>query len=321
MKRIMYLLFLIVFISAVILIDTPSFGKTKSEAGLVKEFFKTQRSRGSCIPDASLKEAQYCYKLDKKNHVVGLYLYDLVGDINLNKFTNLKTLSIDNDRIPENYAGSDYGDNASNIHGGRMTSLNISKCKKLTNISLTGVALKKVDTTKNSKLKSLIIKKGSINSMKIGGKTTLTEADLQDTYVGNGLSLKGYEKLKTVRAMNGYVPSIDVSGAKKLKFLFCDNTSLKTLKIKNCTTLDQIECQMNRLQSLDASTCTKLQILYCYDNKLSSLKVAGAKKLRVLLAQNNSFSKLNIKNTSLKNTTIGDPMHELSIDSGVTVTK
>ncbi len=142
--------------------------------------------------------------------------------------------------IKGNISGLDCNEN-------NLSSLDVSKCTKLTYLECDENNLSSLDVSKNTELTVLRCFDNNLSSLDVSKCTKLTYLECDE----NNLS------------------SLDVSKNTELTYLVCGD-KLSSLDVSKNIKLTVLSCGDNNLTSIDVSKCTKLTHLGCWDNKLSS---------------------------------------------------
>lgn len=116
---------------------------------------------------------------------------------------------------------------------------------------------KKLDLSKNKKLKEVVLETNTISSVDVSG----------------------CKQLKSLYCFCGP-----------------ERGALTRLDVTGCTSLKELVCQQSKLKVLDVSTCTNLEKLDLYNNKLTSVKLGNIKKLKNLfLLANRPLKELDVR--------------------------
>lgn len=141
-----------------------------------------------------------------------------------------------------------------NCEDNNISSLDVSKNKKLSNLVCSNNALTKLDVSKNKKLTIL------------------------DCF-GNGITKLNTEKntrLEYLVCDSNRIESLKLGKNKRLKTLYCGNNSLKKLDISGNTELQLLSCYKNTLKKLDISKHDMLYYLDCSENELTSVDIGAS---------------------------------------------
>ena len=139
-----------------------------------------------------------------------------------------------------------------NCHSNRLTSLDVSKNTKLTELMCSYNQLTSLDVSKNTELIDLMCSYNQLTSLDVSKNTWL-----------------GY-----LACDNNQLTSLDVSKNTELTGLGCRNNQLTSLDVSKNTWLITLDCSVNQLTSLDVSKNTELRGLACSNNQLTSLDVS-----------------------------------------------
>ena len=222
--------------------------------------------------------------------LTGLSIASLEG---IEHFTNLKSLSCDNNSLTE----LDLSKNT------QLTELTcgynkISKlilppnAEKMTWLScgdnkLTG----KLDCSNWVNLTNLNCHTNNFTALDLTGCSELIGLSCGNNNL-TSLNVQDCSNLTTLQCDGNKLSSLDISMCPYLLTLSCGNNNLETLDLSNCHNLDRLFCQDNKLSSLDISMCLKLSLLYCQNNMLTLLTLGNASTLRDLDCSQNQLSSL-----------------------------
>ncbi len=126
----------------------------------------------------------------------------------------------------------------------QLTSLDISKNKRLLELDCGANNLTSLDVSNNTLLTRLTCDANKLTSLDVGNNTQLGELECS------------YNELTV----------LDVSRNTVLTYLGCNANELTTLDVSNNTGLVQLECSNNQLTSLDLSMNPQLSTLFCSSN-------------------------------------------------------
>ena len=153
-----------------------------------------------------------------------------------------------------------------------LTSLDISKNPKLTDIYVPLCEMETLDFSAYPNLTSIAVSGEKVKSVILGENPNLT-----------GIAIFGTS-----------IESIDLSGVTGMTGLDLYDNKLKTLNVTMLTELTLLDVQGNALTSLDVSKNTKLLSLACWNNKLTSLDVSALPELYELACYLNQITKLSV---------------------------
>lgn len=217
-------------------------------------------------------------KLNAKNfpevyfrHYIGM-LYDENGDGELSDAERAKVTEIDVGRF------SDY--RATYEYPSVQTLKGIEYFPNLEILSCYSNALRKLDVSKNRKLKELNCSSNAIKS----------------------LNVKNNKKLKKLICNYNEIKRLNVKNNKELRRLYCSENKLKSIDISNNRKLEDLEVAANGLKEMDVSRLKELKRLSCIENEISKLDVSKNSKLSLLACSRNEIEKLNLKQNKLLDT-------------------
>lgn len=159
----------------------------------------------------------------------------------------------------------------------------------LTILSMSNVALEKVDITKLKDLSTLTLANSGLSGIDLSNNTILRELNLSNCNLEN-VDLSKLTELSTVSLSSNKLSSIDLTNNKKLTILIIGNNNFETLVLPELPALYQLSVSDNKLKTLDVTNCPILRELYCNGNNLSSLDMSGqADKYSMVYAYDNNF--------------------------------
>lgn len=236
------------------------------------------------IPDANFKK----YLVEN---------FDLNGDEEISSMeaTHIQSIDVITDDIVS-IAGIEYFKNltilicrgsSSHFSGGRehpvasgkLTSVNVAKNPKLTDLKLDCNQITKLDVSVNKTLVSLWCQANNLSELILPDTTVLT-----DIYCDHNL-----------------LESLDISKAIHLQNLQCYSNLLSSLDVSKNLDLIDLDCGWNYISAIDVSKQTKLKTLYCEANQLSFLDITNNNQLELLNCLSNRLSEIDVsKNSFLK---------------------
>lgn len=159
----------------------------------------------------------------------------------------------------------------------------------LTILSMSNVALEKVDITKLKDLSTLTLANSGLSGIDLSNNTILRELNLSNCNLEN-VDLSKLTELSTVSLSSNKLSSIDLTNNKKLTILIIGDNNFETLVLPELPALYQLSVSDNKLKTLDVTNCPILRELYCNGNNLSSLDMSGqADKYSMVYAYDNNF--------------------------------
>ncbi|MFD2942580.1 T9SS type A sorting domain-containing protein [Flavobacterium notoginsengisoli] len=178
--------------------------------------------------------------------------------------------------------------------------------------------LKTLDFTKNTKLKTLVIRNNQLTSLNVDNCLDLEYLNCENNQL-TFLDVSNNIKLGSFWGSTNKFTKLDFSGHNNLIGIYCANSEINTLKLPNndnnnltklwCggnkleildvsknLALTELVCDGNQLQELNTSKNTALVALTCSLNKLKSLDISNNKSLTIFRCDRNNLESLNLKN-------------------------
>ena len=150
-------------------------------------------------------------------------------------------------------------------HKNQLTSLNLSGCNTLRELTCIGNSLQSLDVSGCNTLEVLTCAMNSLQSLDVSGCNTL----------------------KNLNCGQNLLQSLDITHNEALTSLSCFNNQLETLDLSHARALTKLGVSNNRLTDIDLSQCLNLQDLDLDSNQLTSLDVSHNPNLRRLLCLRN----------------------------------
>lgn len=159
----------------------------------------------------------------------------------------------------------------------------------ITILSLSDVALKKVDISKLKDLSTLTFANAGLNEIDLNNNILLRELTLSGCDFAE-LDLSKLTELITLTLNSNNLSSIDISNNKKLTSLFINGNNLEELVMPELPELYKLNVSNNKLKALDVTNCPVLRELYCNGNNLTSIDMSGQTgKFSMVYAYDNNF--------------------------------
>lgn len=159
----------------------------------------------------------------------------------------------------------------------------------LTILSMSNVALEKVDISKLKDLSTLTLSNAGLTEIDLSNNTllgflTLSECNLEQ------IDLSKLTNLTNLTLSNNKLSAIDLSNNTKLATLQLSNNNFETLVLPELPALYQLSVSDNKLKTLDITNCPILRELYCDGNNLSTLDMSGQTgKFSMVYVGDNNF--------------------------------
>ena len=158
---------------------------------------------------------------------------------------------------------------------GPLTSLDVTKCPKLAQLSLSDVSFATLDLSKNVDLNNLNIDKASFLKTLDLSKNV----NLSSLFIRNASSLKTLDLSKNVNLIEldcSYcqLAILNLNKNVNLKRLVCGGTGPATLDLSKNVNLTELHCSFSPLTTLDLSKNVNLTRLYCNGSQLTTLDLS-----------------------------------------------
>lgn len=159
----------------------------------------------------------------------------------------------------------------------------------ITILSMSNVALEKVDISKLKELSTLTLANAGLTEIDLNNNILLKELTLSGCDLAE-LDLSKLTDLTTLVLNSNNISSINISNCKKLTSLMLNDNNLETLVMPELPELYKLSVTDNKLKTLDFTNCPILRELYCYGNNLTSLDMSGQTgKFSMVYAYDNNF--------------------------------
>lgn len=159
----------------------------------------------------------------------------------------------------------------------------------LTILSMSNVALEKVDISKLKDLTTLTLSNAGLTEIDLSNNTLLGFLTLSDCNLEQ-IDLSKLTNLTNVSLSNNKLSAIDLSNNTKLATLQLGDNNFETLVLPELPALYQLSVSRNKLNTLDVTNCPILRELYCDGNNLSSLDMSGQTgKFSMVYVSDNNF--------------------------------
>ena len=182
--------------------------------------------------------------------------------------------------------------------GGPITALDLSKNTELTFIDFSHTKLTTLDTSHNTKLRTLSCNETpSLTSLNVSGNTELRFLYCKQNALTD-LDLTNNLKLEKLECGGNEFTTLDLSKNTSLKYFGFVNSKLSSLDLTNNTNLEELHSFGNNFSTLDVSKNTKLKILRVFSNKLISLDTSKNKDLQTLEVHDNPLTSMYLGDNS-----------------------
>lgn len=163
----------------------------------------------------------------------------------------------------------------------------------LTVLSISNVALEKIDISKLKELSTLTLSNAGLNEIDLSNNTLIEYLTLSDCNFEK-IDLSKLSNLTSLSLYSNKLSTIDLTNNKKLTRLELNENNFETLVLPELPELYMLNISNNMLKSLDVTKCPVLRELYCYNNDLTSLDLSSQQK----------FSYVSISDNKLKFSTL-----------------
>lgn len=164
----------------------------------------------------------------------------------------------------------------------------------LESLNFCNQGVRKIDLSKNLKLKILDCTFNSLNNLDVSYNTKLTELICERIGLYN-LFLDRNEKLKKLDCTNNNLSKLNLNKNTELIELTCTSNYIESLNLDNNTKLTSIDCKQNAIKDLNLSKNINLTYLNCSQNKLSNLNLENNPLITKLsISRNGGFKELKL---------------------------
>ncbi len=195
--------------------------------------------------------------------------------------------------VIEDARGIEYFENLTNLYmtfhrskTGGLSSIDVSRNTKLTDLILDSDMLTSIDLSKNTELVYLSLSNNQLSNVTLPASQTLQTICMSYNLLSS-INVPDLPNLNTLELQHNNLNSLDVSRCTNLFLLSCNDNNLSTLRMPASTELVVLDCLYNKLQSLDLSKNTGLRALYCSQNRLTSLQLPTSNNLSAIFIDNN----------------------------------
>ena len=180
-----------------------------------------------------------------------------------------------------------------NCFDNKLTALDISKNKALTNLSCQNNQLTELDVSGNPKIEDLACFNNGITSLDVSKCRNLRYLYCSGNQMTE-LKLGSLGNLRYLYCFDNRLSSLDLSGCPYLEKLYCYNNQISTLDLSDKFGLFEMNCGQNPIQKLDISNCQELEELYCYECQLTELNLTNNEVLNLVQCNANRLSALDV---------------------------
>ncbi|MBO5656128.1 MAG: hypothetical protein J6R87_03640, partial [Rikenellaceae bacterium] len=213
----------------------------------------------------------------------------------LNAITELAMWSTNADMYTVIYSGLtdltgiEYMDNLEKLdirNSATITTLNVTKNAKLTELLVQGTGITALDLSGNPELKVLNVNDTKVAALNLSANTKLEKLYASNTAIST-LDLAANTALRVLNAGYSKIAAINLSKNTALEQVYLPGNKLTALDVTALTALKAINVEANKLTSLDLSKNTELKAMNAGRNSLTSINVTGLANLKYLTISNN----------------------------------
>ncbi len=190
-----------------------------------------------------------------------------------------------------------------------LSAIDVSKMSELDSLFLFGnMNITSLDLSKNKKLREVFLQSMGIKNLDLSQCTNLTKAYINNAGVLETLNIGALAKLERLDAVKQNLTSIVAKDLPSLKELHLNSNKINSITLKNLPELNRLNVYANNLKTIDLSELPKLMFLFVHEN--SSLDSVDCQHNPILLQaiisqtaiRNMSFAKNNIvRNIEIEN--------------------
>ncbi|WP_298513471.1 hypothetical protein [uncultured Kordia sp.] len=140
---------------------------------------------------------------------------------------------------------------------------------------------------------------------------TRTALSVTNDNISDLTGIEGFTALRTLRATNNSIATLDLSSNTALRTVIVNNNSLTSINVNGLTSLEELNLENNSLLAIDLSTNTSLRSLLVNNcGNLQSITFGNNSFLNTIEAENAGLTSLNtssltqLQNLSLSNTSL-----------------
>lgn len=175
----------------------------------------------------------------------------------------------------------------------QLTSLDVSNNTALTFLSCTFNNLTSLDVSKNTALTLLSCPGNQLTSLDVSHNTVLEELNCERNQLTT-LNVSHNPELVKLECLWNLLTSLDITNNTKLKYFSCEYNQLTTLDLSNNAALTGLYCGNNMLETISLPLNSSLKIFYCRNNRLKTLDISKSALLELLYCENNLLSRIDV---------------------------
>ena len=195
-----------------------------------------------------------------------------------------------------------------NISNTNISSLDLSKYKKLKSLNISDTYLEKFNIKDNLLLEILKAERAHIKSIDLNANKDLKILNLANNKIEE-LDLKELVNLKELNLSNNKITNLNLENLKNITSLIITNNEIKEIDIKNLKDLETLEIANNNIEKIDLNNNPNLIKLNISSTKIKDIDVEKLKKLKSLNISNINLKEVkpfNIEEVDYSNNSIKD---------------
>lgn len=154
-------------------------------------------------------------------------------------------------------------------------------------------AIKELDVTGDTGLKTLIADDNSIDVLNMDGATSLLTLSVAGNKI-KSIDVSKESSLETLNLSNNSIQSVDVSKNAVLKYLNLGAMQLSTIDVTKNPLLEKLDLNSNQLMEINVSKNTALTELDLSNNRLQRIDVKNNTGLTTLKLDNNALAAIDV---------------------------
>ena len=179
------------------------------------------------------------------------------------------------------------------VYGAGITGVVAPNQKNLTQLSVLGTKMSKMDAAKYNKLTTLNLSSNQLKSIDVKKNKSLVSLACYDNKL-TSLNIASNKKLKDIGVGGNKLTKLDTKkNTKMLRIMAADN-KLKNYNPASNKKLTELNVSGNKLTKLDVSKNKNLKILYISNNKIKNMNFNKNKKLLTLSVADTKLKKLTL---------------------------
>ncbi|WP_281323037.1 T9SS type A sorting domain-containing protein [Flavobacterium aestivum] len=179
-----------------------------------------------------------------------------------------------------------------------LTTLDLSKNEKLTDINCSTNKLTNFINTSNPGLESLYCNSNQLTSLDVTKNASLTNLSFSSNKITT-IDISSNNLLMELWCNSNLLSELNITNNPSLTKLNCGKNKLTSLNTAKNINLTDLYCHYNQITNIDVSQNTKLVSFMCHFNELTSIDVSNNPKLDLFDCLNNKITSLDISKNPL----------------------